>query len=74
MILRVLFNPHHSVYTTGADGAQGTGIVEFHPLATANVVVHTCHGEKLPNMDKKLQVVPLASGHLPVTKSHSRLT
>lgn len=42
------------------------------PTGKANAVVHTCHGEKLPNLDKKLQQVPLASGHLPMTKGHSR--
>lgn len=57
MVWKILFNPNRSIHTTGAEGAQGTGIVEFCPLATSNAVVQSCHGEKLPNLDKKLHLV-----------------
>lgn len=66
MVLKVPFDPNHFIHTTGADGTQGTGIVDFCPPATANAVVHTCHGGKLPNLDKKLQAAPTG------TKGHSR--
>lgn len=68
MILKVLFNPNHSIHAPGADGAQGTGIVEFHPLEQQTLLC-TPATEKAPKPGQKA-----TSGPLLMTRGHSRIT